>query len=72
MDDRDAPDRYRPRIERLLGFPGVGALAASAIASNLGVPPGALDAVLDALVREGRLVSTGDGRIALPTPGRRP
>jgi Mn-dependent DtxR family transcriptional regulator len=66
MDDSDARDRYRQQIARLLGFPGVGALPAGAIASNLGVPPGALDTVLQALAEEGRVARTDDGYVALP------
>jgi Mn-dependent DtxR family transcriptional regulator len=70
MDSQDAQDRYRQQIDRLLGFPGVGALPAGAIASNLGVPPGVIETVLAALQKEGRVVSTGDGRFALPARGR--
>ena len=70
MDGHDGQNRYRQQIARLLGFPGVGPLPAGAIASNLGVPPDALDAVLEALVQEGRVVHTGDGRFAWPAPGR--
>jgi predicted ArsR family transcriptional regulator len=72
MDSQDAQERHRQQIERLLGFPGVDALAVGAIASNLGVPPEALESVLEALVKEGRVVSTGDGRFALPARGRAP
>lgn len=70
MDAQDEQDRYRQQIERLLGFPQVGALPAGAIASNLGVPPEAIETVLEALVKEGHIVSTGDGRFALPARGR--
>ncbi len=66
MDGQNAQDRYRQQIARLLGFPGVGPLPAGAIASNLGVPPGTLDAVLEALVEEGLVARTGDGCFALP------
>jgi hypothetical protein len=69
MDGQDLQVRHRQQIERLLGFPGVGALAAGAIASNLGIPPEALATVLERLVEEGRVVPTGDGRFALPAQG---
>jgi predicted ArsR family transcriptional regulator len=69
MDGQDLQERHRQQIERLLGFPGVGALAAGAIASNLGIPPGALETVLESLVEEGRVVLTEDGRFALPARG---
>ncbi len=65
MDGQDVPEQHREQIEQLLGFPGVGALAVGAITSNLGVPAGAIEAVLEALVKEGRVVLTGDGRYAL-------
>jgi predicted ArsR family transcriptional regulator len=70
MDAQDVQERHRQQIERLLGFPRVGALAAGAIASNLGVPADAIEAVLETLVKEGRVVLTGDGRFALPARGR--
>ena len=70
MDGHDGQDQYRQQIVRLLGFPGVGPLPAGAIASNLGVPPETLDAVLAALVQKRRVLSTEDGRFALPAPGR--
>ena len=72
MDGQDPQERHRHQIERLLGFPGVGALAAGAIASNLGIAPEDVEPVLEALVREGRVVHTEDGRFALPARGRAP
>jgi DNA-binding HxlR family transcriptional regulator len=71
MDIEHQVDRRRRQVERLLRFPGVGALAAPAITSNLGVPPGALDSVLETLEEDGVLVRTEDGRFAAPTPGER-
>ncbi len=66
MDSENETDRRRRQIERLLRFPGVGALAAPAIASNLGVPPGSLDSVLEALEEDGVVVRIEDGRFAVP------
>ncbi len=68
MDDHDEGGRHRHQIERLLGYPGVGPLAAAAIAVNLGVPAGSLDALLAALVEARRVSLTEDGRFALPPP----
>ena len=62
----DEQERDRQQIVRLLGFPGVGPLPAGAITSNLGVPADSLDALLETLVRSGRLVRMNDGRFALP------
>ena len=70
MDGQDEQDRYCQQIERLLGFPGVGALPAGAIASNLGVPPDVIESVLAVLQKEGRVVSTGEGRFALSDRAR--
>ncbi len=65
--NQDERDRRRRQIDRLLGYPGVGALSAGAITSNLGVPHGALQEILEALVEDGLVVRTGDGRFAVPT-----
>ncbi len=67
MNREDDQDRRRRQIERLLGFPGVGALDAAAIAVNLGVPAGSLDALLVELTDAGRIVTTEDGRFTLPS-----
>lgn len=66
MDGDNETDRRRRQIERLLRFPGVGALAEPAIASNLGVPPGTLNGVLEALEEAGVVVQMDDGRFAAP------
>lgn len=70
MDDHDEGDRHRQQIERLLGCRGVGALGADAIAVNLALPPGSLDALLNELVRDGRSVRLRDGCFALSPAGR--
>jgi len=66
MDDQDTQARHSQQIERLLGFPQVGALAAAAIESNLAAPAGSLKAVLETLLTQGRIVRTEDGRFTLP------
>jgi DNA-binding IclR family transcriptional regulator len=66
MEGNDAQDRNRQQLEQLLDFPGVGPLPAGAIASNLGVPAGSLDALLDALAETGRVTRADDGRFTLP------
>ena len=71
MASRDARGRLARQIERLLGYPGVGPLAAAAIASNLGLPAGSLASLLEALVEEGRLTRTSDGRVTLPAQASR-
>ncbi len=57
------PSRWRRQIERLLAYPGVGALAPHGIASNLGATQEEIQPVLDALLREGRIVRVEDGRL---------
>ncbi len=63
-------DERRRQIERLLGYPGVGLLAAPAIAKNLGASPEEIRPVLDALAAEGGVVRTGDGRFTRPAGER--
>jgi hypothetical protein len=72
MNGQDEQDRLRQQSRRLLAFPGVGPLAAAAIARNLAAPPGAIEAVLETLVEEGRVVRTADGRFTLPGRERQP
>ena len=67
MDSENETDRRRQEIERLLRFPGVGAVSTPVIASNLGVPPTSLDSVLEALEEDGVVVRMEDGRFTAPT-----
>jgi hypothetical protein len=63
----DKGNWYREAIERLLAYPRVGPLSASAIAINLGTEQDQIQDVLDALVKEGRVVRTADARFTVPT-----
>lgn len=63
MSAADALAERRRQIERLLAYPGVGALTPHGIASNLGATQEELQAALDTLLSEGRIGQTSDGRL---------
>ena len=61
----DEMNMYREAIERLLTYPCVGPLSASAIAINLGIEEERIWDVLALLIHEGRVVRTADDRLTV-------
>lgn len=61
------PDERCRQITVLLAYPKVGPLSASAIATNLGTSEDEARTTLAALLRDGRIVQTGDGRLTVPS-----
>jgi predicted ArsR family transcriptional regulator len=66
MSDYD-PEERRQQIAVLLAYLKVGPLSAAAIAINLGTSAEDIQAALASLLRDGRIVQTGDGRLTSPS-----
>jgi hypothetical protein len=64
MVNCSGPHAVRVQIETLLAYPGVGPLEVGAIAINLAVSNEILQAALQLLIEDGRIVHLPDGRYA--------